>query len=376
MSSSTDEVIFSLAVESVQALKPYEPGKPLKELEREYGVSEAVKLASNENPLGMSTKAKEAIIAASNDISLYPDGNAFYLKQALALQLSNIDVNQITVGNGSNDILEIIARCFASQDSAIMYSQHAFAVYPIVTQAIGATHQMVAAKDWGHDLAAMRHAVSDKTKVIFIANPNNPTGTYLESNDLFSFVKSIPDNIIIVIDEAYHEYVTQSTYVSAMNWVNEFNNLIVTRTFSKAYGLAGLRVGYSVSHAAIANVLNRVRQPFNVNSLALAAAQAALSDHSFISDAVSINNCGKEQLYNAFEKMGLSYIPSEGNFIALDVKRDVNILNEALLRKGVIIRPIAAYQMPTYIRVSIGTEVENSRFLEALNEVLNASSEA
>ena len=373
MKSSIDDALFSLAVEGVQALKPYEPGKPLEELEREYGISEAVKLASNENPLGMSVKAKEAIIAASNEVSLYPDGNAFYLKQTLAEMLPNIGVNQITVGNGSNDILEIIARCFASQDSAIMYSQHAFAVYPIVTQAIGATHQMIAAKNWGHDLAAMRHAISDKTKVIFIANPNNPTGTYLDSSELLSFIKSVPENIIVVIDEAYHEYVTQEAYVSAMNWINDFNNLIVTRTFSKAYGLAGLRVGYSVSHAAIANVLNRVRQPFNVNNLALAAAQAALSDHAFISDAVAINNKGKEQLYQAFQNMGLSYIPSEGNFISVDVEQDVIKVNEALLKKGVIIRPIAAYQMPTYIRISIGTEVQNERMVEALKDVLNES---
>lgn len=371
MSSSSDEVLFSLAVEGVQALKPYEPGKPLEELEREYGITEAVKLASNENPLGMSAKAKEAIIAESNNVSFYPDGNAFYLKQALALQLPGIDESQITVGNGSNDILEIIARCFANQDSAIMYSQHAFAVYPIVTQAIGATHQMIAAKNWGHDLAAMRHAINNKTKIIFIANPNNPTGTYLDSKDLLLFLKSVPKNIIVVIDEAYHEYVTQETYESAMHWVNDFDNLIVTRTFSKAYGLAGLRIGYSVSHAAITNILNRVRQPFNVNSLALAAAQAALSDQAFIADAVAINNKGKKQLYQAFEEMGLSYIPSEGNFISLDVERDVDVVNEALLKKGVIIRPVAAYQMPTYIRVSIGTEKENARFIETLREVLN-----
>ena len=371
MNFSSDETLFSLAVEGVQALKPYEPGKPLEELEREYGISEAVKLASNENPIGMSVKAKEAIITASNEISLYPDGNAFYLKKTLSEQLLNINKSQITVGNGSNDILEIIARCFASQDSAIMYSQHAFAVYPIVTQAIGATHQMVAAKDWGHDLSAMRHAISDKTKVIFIANPNNPTGTYLDSNELLAFIKSVPENIIVVVDEAYHEYVTQMSYESAVNWVNDFNNLIVTRTFSKAYGLAGLRVGYCVSHTAITNILNRVRQPFNVNSLALAAAQAALNDQSFIADAVAINNQGKEQLYNAFDRMNLSYIPSEGNFISLDVKQDVNAVNEALLKKGVIIRPVAAYQMPTYIRVSIGTQIENERFIEALTEVLN-----
>ena len=362
----------SLAVSGVQALKPYEPGKPLAELEREYGISEAVKLASNENPLGMSSKARQAILDASRDASLYPDGNAFYLKQALTKILPNIEASQITVGNGSNDILEIIARCFASPNDAIMYSQHAFAVYPIVTQAIGATHQMIDAKHWGHDLDAMQNAITDQTKVIFIANPNNPTGTFLDSNDLLSFVESVPKTIIVVIDEAYHEYVNQKDYVSAVNWVNNFENLIVTRTFSKAYGLAGLRVGYSVSHASVANILNRVRQPFNANSIALAAAEAAIEDQKFIADAVELNNKGKDQLYQAFKNMGLSYITSEGNFVAVEVPVDENFdLNEALLKKGIIIRPIAAYQMPNYIRVSVGTHDENEKFINALTQVLS-----
>lgn len=373
MPMNTD--LFSLAVEGVQALKPYEPGKPLAELEREYGISDAVKLASNENPLGMSEKAKEAIVAAVTDAALYPDGNAFYLKQALLRHLPNIKLSQITVGNGSNDLLEIIARCFVNQFDAIMYSQHAFAVYPIVTQAIGATHQMVTAIQWGHNLTAMQDAITDKTKLIFIANPNNPTGTFLDSQELKSFVKSVPKRIVVIVDEAYHEYVTQDHYESAVNWINEFENLIVTRTFSKAYGLAGLRVGYCVSNEAIANILNRVRQPFNVNSIALAAAEASLDDAIFLADSVVINNQGKKQLYKAFKEMDLSYIPSEGNFIAVDVSQVKNQdINEALLRKGVIIRPIAAYQMPGYIRVSIGSEKDNSRFIKALTDVLKENS--
>lgn len=361
-----EEAIFSLAVKGVQALKAYEPGKPLAELEREYGITEAVKLASNENPLGMSHKARKAIVTASSEASLYPDGNAFYLKQALTKQL-HVNDSQITIGNGSNDILEIIARCFASQNDAIMYSQYAFAVYPIVTQAIGATHQMIPAINWGHDLDAMQEAITDKTKVIFIANPNNPTGTFLDSEKLLSFIKSVSKKIIVVIDEAYHEYVNQVNYVSAVNWVNDFENLIVTRTFSKAYGLAGLRVGYSASHASVANILNRVRQPFNANSLALAAAEAAIEDQDFIAKSVELNNKGKEQLYRAFEKLELDFIKSEGNFVAVDVQKDVN---EALLKKGIIIRPIAAYQMPNYIRVSVGSQLENERFIQALTDVL------
>ncbi|HFE36887.1 MAG TPA: histidinol-phosphate transaminase [Gammaproteobacteria bacterium] len=366
--------MYLLAVKGVQGLKPYEPGKPLAELEREYGISNAVKLASNENPLGMSLKAKQAAIDAVNNASLYPDGNAYYLKQALAAHLSGVgsrvDAKQITVGNGSNELLEIIARCFASQDAAIMYSQHAFAVYPLITQAIGASHQMIPAKSWGHDLHAMRRAVTDKTKIIFIANPNNPTGTFLASLELLSFIKSLPKNIIVVIDEAYHEYVDERGYISAMNWVNDFENLIVTRTFSKAYGLAGLRVGYCVAHRAMANLLNRVRQPFNVNVIALAAAEAALEDRLFIGDSVAINNVGKTQLYRAFDDMALNYLPSQGNFIALDLQRAVDEINERLLKRGVIVRPIGAYQMPTYIRVSVGTEQQNNKLVAALRAVL------
>ena len=364
-------------MKGVQGIKPYEPGKPLAELEREYGITGAVKLASNENPLGMSPKAKTVIIEVAGDASVYPDGNAFYLKQALAKHLSeandeSISAAQITVGNGSNELLEIIARCFVNQDGAIMYSQHAFAVYPLVTQAIGAAHQMIPALNWGHNLDAMRDGVTDKTKLIFIANPNNPTGTYLGSTDLLSFIKSVPKHIIVVIDEAYHEYITLDNHVSAMSWVSDYENLIVTRTFSKAYGLAGLRIGYCASHLTVANLLNRVRQPFNVNVIALAAAEAALDDQSFISDSVTINNKGKKQLYQAFDSLGLSYILSQGNFIALDLKRDATEINELLLKNGIIVRPIAAYQMPTYIRVSVGTELQNSTFIGVLQKVLSA----
>jgi len=377
MSLGSVEFLYSLAVPGVQALKPYEPGKPLEELEREFGITEAVKLASNENPLGMSPYATQAIEAGLTNASLYPDGNAFYLKQALASFLSNdslkVSEDQITVGNGSNDVLEIIARCFVTAHDAIMYSQHAFAVYPIVTQAIGATHQKVPALDWGHDLDAMAEAINNDTKLIFIANPNNPTGTFLKSSGLKSFLKNLPENILVVVDEAYHEYVNREDYESALNWMDQFPNLIICRTFSKSYGLAGLRVGYCVSHPEITNILNRVRQPFNVNNLALIAAQAALSDQSFIHDSVALNQVGKQKLYNAFDEMGLDYIISEGNFVALDVKQDVETVNLALLKKGVIIRPIAAYEMPTFIRVSVGNEAEINRFISALSEVLEES---
>ncbi len=376
MTTLYDDAIFALAAGGVQALNPYEPGKPLAELEREYGISDAVKLASNENPLGMSQKVTKAIIDATQHASLYPDGNAYYLKQALVQYLSTVEdakvkTSQLIVGNGSNELLEIIARSFAGQQDAIMYSQHAFAVYPLVTQAIGATHQRIPAIHWGHDLNAMQQGITDKTKIIFIANPNNPTGTYLASDTLLLFLKAVPKHIIVVVDEAYHEYINPERRVSALTYLNDFENLIVTRTFSKAYGLAGLRIGYCISQSAVANILNRVRQPFNVNVMAQSAAEAALSDQTFIHESVVINNAGKKQLYQAFDTMGLSYILSEGNFIAVEVKSPVAEVNERLLTKGVIIRPIEAYQMPGYLRVSVGTETQNGQFIHALTSVLS-----
>ncbi len=375
--NSIDEKLLSLACGGIQGLKPYEAGKPIEELEREYGISDVVKLASNENPLGTSPKVREAINNCINDIALYPDGNAFYLKEAIAAHLSKTTpaektfaAENVTIGNGSNDVLEIIAHCFADERAEVIYSQHAFAVYPIVTQAIGAAHVVTPAKNWGHDLDVMADAITDKTRLIFIANPNNPTGTWLNAVSLHAFLSKVPENVIVVVDEAYHEYLNEPDYLSAINWVGEFANLIVTRTFSKAYGLAGLRIGYGVSHATVADILNRVRQPFNANSIALAAAQAVLSDTDFLNESVKINNEGMRQLTAAFKKMSLDFIPSVGNFVCVDVKKDGAEVYESLLRKGVIVRPVGAYQMPTYIRVSVGSRSENAAFITALSEVL------
>lgn len=359
---------FQLAQKGVQGLKPYQPGKPIDELEREYGIQNVVKLASNENPLGISARVKQVITDSLADISRYPDGNGFILKQALSLK-HQIDMNCITLGNGSNDLLELIARVFLTPDLAAMYSQHAFAVYPIVTQAIGAKHNVVAAKNWGHDLTAMQAALTPETRVIFIANPNNPTGTWVNQTDLKAFLQAVPEDKIVVVDEAYIEYVPEPDYPDASQWLHEFPNLIVTRTFSKAYGLASLRVGYALSHPDIANLLNRVRQPFNVNQLALVAATAALQDSQYLQDSVQLNQAGMQQLTSAFETMGLDYIPSVGNFIAVNVGNG-NDIYEALLQKGVIVRPVTAYQMPQYVRVSIGTEAENVQFIQALKSCL------
>lgn len=364
--------INELALPGVQKLRPYEPGKPVEELERELGISGIIKLASNENPLGPSARVVEALGTQIAELARYPDGNGFQLKQALA-SIHDVDANQITIGNGSNDILELIARAFVDTDNEVLFSEHAFAVYPIVTQAVGATAVVVPAKDWGHDLKAMAEAVTKRTKVIFVANPNNPTGTCLGGDELKSFIQSVPANVLVVIDEAYFEYAQDlfNGYSSASGWLGEFPNLIVTRTFSKAYGLAGLRIGYGVSSAGVSDYLNRVRQPFNVNSMAMAAALAALEDKVHLDNSLRINRQGLAQYEAAFKAMGLNWIPTAGNFISVDLRRDGREVFNQLLREGVITRAVDNYGMPSFLRITIGTHEENTRCIEALHKVLD-----
>ncbi|OUR64181.1 histidinol-phosphate transaminase [Methylophaga sp. 42_25_T18] len=356
-----------LALDCVTKLQPYVPGKPIDELQREYGLSDIVKLASNENPLGPSPAAIEAVNAASQELTRYPDGNGFSLKTALA-EKYKLGVDQITLGNGSNDVLEMIARAFVSPVDEVMFSQYAFAVYPLVTQAIGAQAIIAPAKDYGHDLDMMLSLVTAKTKLIFIANPNNPTGTHLSSTELEQFVKQVPEQTLVVIDEAYVEYGEQLE--NTIDWLAKYPNLIITRTFSKAYGLAGLRVGYALSNPEVADLLNRIRQPFNVNSLALAAATAAVNDDEYLVKTKHANDAGMAQLLAGFEAMGLTSIPSKGNFVTVDVGKKGDDVFDALLHKGVIVRPVANYGLPRHIRVSIGLKSENQRFLTALAEVL------
>jgi len=369
------QTILNLAVEGVQALQPYAPGKPLSELEREYGITQAIKLASNENPLGPSPLVLQALREAFPDLARYPDGNGFALKAALAAKL-DVDAACITLGNGSNDVLELVARGFLSPQSSAVFSAHAFAVYPIVTQAIGARSCVAPAHDgsrgprFGHDLQAMLAAIAEDTRVVFVANPNNPTGTWVAEDRLRAFVEQVPDHVIVVVDEAYFEYVDAPGYPNAVRWVGEFPNLLVTRTFSKAYGLASLRVGYGVSQAALADVLNRVRQPFNVNSFAQAAAVAALEDERHLERGVALNREGMQQFEARFEALGLNYIPSVGNFISVDTGRDPGQVYTALLHEGVIVRPVANYAMPGFLRISIGLPEENRRCLDALARVL------
>jgi len=360
---------FTLANPGVRRLRPYEPGKPIEELQREYGVRDIIKLASNENPLGPSPSVAQVIRDQIKNLSRYPDGNGFALKTLLANRLA-LEPKQVTLGNGSNDVLELIARAFVNTGEEVMFSQHAFAVYPIVTQAVGGNAIVVPAKNWGHDLDAMAQSVTERTRVIFVANPNNPTGTWIQRQALEVFLNTIPENIIVVVDEAYYEYVQEPDYPDSTKWLSRFPNLVVTRTFSKVYGLAGLRLGYGLSSPGVADILNRVRQPFNVNSLALAAGEAALQDDAYVKKSVKLNCEGMEQLAGAFQEMGLPYIPSAGNFIAVDTGQPAGKFYEALLRLGVIVRPVANYEMPNHLRITIGLPEENRRFIDSFKQVL------
>jgi|SRR5690554_1911251 len=363
-----------LAVPGVQKLKPYIPGKPISELERELGIDNIIKLASNENPLGPSPKAMAAIEGLLPELALYPDGNGFELKKTLA-EKHGVGMDQITLGNGSNDVLVLLAEAFLTPAHNAIYSQYSFAVYPIAIQAIGASHKMVPALDWdnasplGCDLAAMQAAIDGQTRMIFIANPNNPTGSFLPADDLFNFIKSVPKDVIMVLDEAYLEYSPESERVDGSQWLNEFDNLVITRTFSKAYGLAGLRVGYSLSHPDIANILNRIRQPFNVNSLALKAAEAAISDDKFIASSMQINASGLAQLTACCEALNLRYVPSKGNFLLVDFQQDAMPIYNQLLHKGIITRPVANYGLPDCLRITIGSEAQMQRLTSVLTEI-------
>jgi histidinol-phosphate aminotransferase len=364
-------VLSTLAPDYIRAIAPYQGGKPISELAREMGLNEAdiIKLASNENPLGISPKAQMAIDEAVHDIARYPDGNSFELRESVSEKFG-VAQNQIVFGNGSNDILELAARAFLNAGCEAIYSQHAFAVYPLVTQAVGATGVVVPAKSFAHDLDGFLKAITPKTRLIFIANPNNPTGTLIKKDALRSFIHTVPRTVLIVLDEAYDEYLNAENKSEAVGWLSEFDNLIISRTFSKAYGLAGLRVGFGLMHADVADMLNRVRQPFNVNSLAQVAAMASLADEDFVARSYAANQAGMAQLTLGFNKLGLEYIVSHANFVSFKVANAANV-NQQLLQNGVIVRPIANYQMPDYLRVSIGLFNENTRFLTVLEEILN-----
>jgi histidinol-phosphate aminotransferase len=365
-----------LASRYVRTLAPYVPGKPLEELEREYGIRDSIKLASNENPLGPGPLARSAIAKAAAEIGLYPDGNGFALKQALARK-HGCSIDSITLGNGSNDVLVMLAEAFLTTASEAVYSQYAFAVYPIVVQAAGATARVAQALPeshpmaLGHDLQALGALVNERTRLVFIANPNNPTGTWVEAEALHRFIASLPTTTLVVLDEAYIEYVEDDSFPDSSRWLHEFPNLVVTRTFSKAYGLAGLRVGYALSQPGVAGLLNRVRQAFNVNSIALAAACAALEDHEHLQRSIATNREGMAQLAQRLDRLPVRRYPSCGNFVLIDCKRPAAPVYEAMLRQGVIVRPVGSYQLPNHLRLTVGTQPQNERMLEALERALS-----
>ena len=362
------------AYDSILTLMPYETGKPIEELTREYGVSDVIKLASNENPWGCSPSVTLAITEQLGQLARYPDDSGYYLKQALA-DFNDIDVNCITLGSGANDLLNILARTFVGTDDAIVYSQYAFVVYSMLAKMQGATGIEVPAQHFGHDLNAMRQAVADNdnTKIVFIANPNNPTGTQLERDAVREFVASMPSSVLVVLDEAYIEYSPESNNRALLD---EFNNVVIVRTFSKAYGLAGLRVGYALSSAPIAELLDRVRQPFNVNRLAMAAATAALSDQEFINKVRLSNEEQRRWLGKQFDALGLGFIKSHANFIMVEMQVEMEdataaLVNQALLEQGIIVRPLTNYGLPDWLRITVGLVEENMRLIDTLRSILS-----
>jgi histidinol-phosphate aminotransferase len=366
--------VCDLAPEYIRAISPYQPGKPISELAREMGMDERaiIKLASNENPLGTSPLAREAMRKALDEVSLYPDGSGFELKAALS-QRYGVTSDQIVLGNGSNDVLELAARVFMKPGASAVYSQHAFAVYPLVTQAAGASGISIRARNYGHDLDAMLHAVTPETRMVFIANPNNPTGTLLAAPDVLRFLERISSDVLVVLDEAYNEYLPNPLKADSIEWLKRFPNLLITRTFSKAYGMAGARVGFGLAHPDVSGLMNRVRQPFNVNSIGLAGAVAALEDVEFVKRSYALNQAGMLQITTGLRQLGIEYIPSYGNFLSFRVRGNIKAVNESLLKQGVIVRPIGIYEMPEHLRVTVGLESENQRFLKSLELALDAA---
>lgn len=365
----------SVALDYVQAIAPYQAGKPIEELARELGLDPTtiVKLASNENPLGMSESAQAAVrgVLTAGELARYPDSNGFALKTALS-QRFKVPLEWIVLGNGSNDVLELAAAAHLAPGVSCVYAQYAFAVYALATQARGATHIVVPAKNLGHDLEAMLAAITPQTRLLYLANPNNPTGTFLPAEVIESFLARVPAHVVVVVDEAYNEYLPPEQRFDSTAWARRYPNVLVSRTFSKAYGLAGLRVGYGIAQPALIDVLNRVRQPFNVNSVALAAATAALNDEAFLAKSYELNRNGLRQFTEAFAHLKLEFVPSFGNFVLVRVGPAAAV-NQALLTRGVIVRPVGNYGLSEWLRVSVGLPRENERFIAALDEVLRAS---
>ncbi|HEU4369211.1 MAG TPA: histidinol-phosphate transaminase [Methylomirabilota bacterium] len=359
----------SLANEHILGIAPYEPGKPVEELERELGIQGAIKLASNENPLPPSDRVQKAVADALASLNRYPDGSGFYLRQALARK-HNVTADQIVLGNGSNELIELIVRTFLRPGDEAVVPHPSFVVYPMIVQAAGGIRVMVMLRDHRLDLEAMARAITPMTKLVFIANPNNPTATIVTADEVTHFMSRVPERTIVVFDEAYTEFAQGPDFPETLPYIAQGRKVVVLRTFSKAASLAGLRVGYSITDADAVSLMNRIRQPFNVNSLAQVAALAALEDESHTLECVRMIEAGRHYLYDEFNALGLKYVPSRANFILVDVGRSASDIYQRLLKEGVIVRPMTPFGMESALRVTIGTPQENRRLIKALRTVL------
>ncbi len=359
----------SLANEHILGIAPYEPGKPIEELERELGISDAIKLASNENPLGPSDRVQKALAAALTTLNRYPDGSGFYLRQALAKK-HGVGSEQIILGNGSNELIELLVRTFLKPGDEAVVPHPSFVVYPMIVQAAGGIRVMVMLRDYRLDLDAMARAVTPLTKMVFIANPNNPTATIVTADEVEAFMNRIPDRTIVVFDEAYFEFAMGPDFPDTLSYAKQGRKVIVLRTFSKANSLAGLRVGYAVADADATALMNRIRQPFNVNSLGQIAALAALEDEAHVLECVRMIEAGRHFLYDEFKTLRLKYVPSRANFILVDVGRSAAEIYQKLLHEGVIVRPMTAFGMESTLRITVGTPAENRRLIKGLRAAL------
>ena len=352
----------------IDSIKPYEPGKSVDDVIKKYNLDKIIKLASNENSLGPSPKVID-VINNFKDIHLYPDGDGKKLKSKIS-EIEELSDENIILGNGSNEILEIISQAFLSPRCECIFSKHAFVVYKLASKVRGSKFHEVEANSWGHDLEKFVEKINQKTRMIFIANPNNPTGTYLSHDSIVNFLKKVPSEIIVVIDLAYYEYVTEDDYIKPLEILQNFKNVLITKSFSKIHALSALRIGYGMGNEKLIEIMNRVRQPFNVNAIAQEAAIAALDDTDYLQKSIDSNTIEREFLCECLDKMSAEYIPSHGNFICIDVKTNGTEIFESLMQKGVIVRPIELYDMPSFIRVTIGKRSENEFFIEKLKECL------
>lgn len=362
--------IRDLVPEHILQITPYQPGKPIEELERELGITGSIKMASNENPLGPSPKAVEAMKDAILRANMYPDGGSFYLKSALSKKYG-LPSSQIIVGNGSNEAIEILMRTVLTPSDEVVISEYSFIVYKLIAQAMGVKRNIVPTKDdYSHDLDAMADAITEKTKIVFVDNPNNPTGTMVNQEAFDRFMKRVPERVVVAVDEAYDDYVDAADFPNSLPYLNAGRRIVIFKTFAKIYGLGGVRLGCGLGPVELVDATNRIREPFNVNAIAQAAGVAALSDTEHVQKSKEVNAKGKAYLSKSFEEMGLPYIPTQANFITIDMGRDAAPVYQDLLKLGVIVRPIKGYGLPNHLRVTIGTEEQNTRFIEALKTVL------